>query len=428
MSKEIIIIGAGPMGLATAYYALKKGYKVQVFEARDKIGGMSETFDFSGMNIEKYYHFVCGPDTPLFNLMKELNIYDKLKWTDTKMGFFYNGSLYKWGDPISLLKFPHASFIDKIRYGLSVFFGSKIRNYTKLDEMTSIEWLTKWQGIKNYNKFWDPLFELKFYDLKDKISASWLMTRVRRVAKSRKNIFQERMGYIAGSSDTVTLALYNKIIELGGEVHLSSKITEVIIEDSFTKGVKVGNTEYKSDTVISTIPIQYISSITPNLPVKDIDRLNSLDNVGVVCLIVKLTNEITENFWLNINDSRIDVPGMISISNLNIELEDKVVYLPFYLHISNQKYHEPDINFYTKFLDYAKIINSEFDESWVKDYRVFKYEYAQPVATTEFLSKLPTIRSSDRKGFLIADTAYYYPEDRSITESIDLGKKLVEMI
>ncbi len=123
-----------------------------------------------------------------------------------------------------------------------------------------------------------------------------------------------------------------------------------------------------------------------------------------------------------------DVPCMISISNLNTELEDKVVYLPFYLHINNQKYHEPDINFYNKFLDYAKIINSDFDESWVKDYRVFKYEYAQPVATTGFLSKLPTIRSDERKGFLIADTAYYYPEDRSITESVALGKKLVEMI
>jgi len=428
MNKEIIVIGAGPMGLATAYYALKKGYNVKIFESADKIGGMSETFDFSGMNIEKYYHFVCGPDTPLFDLMKELRIYNKLKWTETKMGFYYNGTLYKWGDPISLIKFPMASLIDKIRYGISVFFASKIKNYSKLDNMTAIEWLKKYQGERNYYKFWEPLFELKFYELKESIVASWLISRLRRVAKSRKNIFTEKMGYISGSSDIVTNALYDKIIGMGGEVYLNSKVEEIIIEDKKTKGIKVAGKTYNSDVVISTIPIQYIDSITPNLPQKDRDRLKKLDNIGVVCLIVKLENEITENFWLNISDDKIDTPGMISISNLNTELKDKVIYLPFYLHVNNPKYNEDDKVFYDKFINYAKMINTDFNDSWVKDYKVFRYEYAQPVATKMFISKLPTIKSSEREGFLIADTSYCYPEDRSISESVLLGKKLSNLL
>ena len=40
MKKRIAIIGAGAMGLSAAYYAIKKGYRVSIFEV-DKIpGGM----------------------------------------------------------------------------------------------------------------------------------------------------------------------------------------------------------------------------------------------------------------------------------------------------------------------------------------------------------------------------------------------------
>jgi len=38
--KKVAIIGAGPTGLSTAYFLLKQGFEVDVFEAKDKPGGM----------------------------------------------------------------------------------------------------------------------------------------------------------------------------------------------------------------------------------------------------------------------------------------------------------------------------------------------------------------------------------------------------
>jgi hypothetical protein len=32
------------------------------------------------------------------------------------------------------------------------------------------------------------------------------------------------------------------------------------------------------------------------------------------------------------------------------------------------------------------------------------------------------------EGLLVADTSYYYPEDRGISESIDLARKMARMI
>ena len=77
-------------------YFTKQGKQVDVYEFDDRIGGMSAHFDFNGMDIERYYHYVCGQDHPLFDLMDELNIRDKLQWVDTKMGYFFNDQLHTW--------------------------------------------------------------------------------------------------------------------------------------------------------------------------------------------------------------------------------------------------------------------------------------------------------------------------------------------
>ena len=58
-SKKVAVIGAGVMGLATAYYLSKSGYEVTVLESEKDIGGMAVSFDFDGIDIERFYHFTC---------------------------------------------------------------------------------------------------------------------------------------------------------------------------------------------------------------------------------------------------------------------------------------------------------------------------------------------------------------------------------
>ena len=60
MKKRIAIIGAGAMGLSAAYYAIKKGYGVSIFEVDRIPGGMAAHFDLDGMSIERFYHFIFG--------------------------------------------------------------------------------------------------------------------------------------------------------------------------------------------------------------------------------------------------------------------------------------------------------------------------------------------------------------------------------
>ena len=40
------------------------------------------------------------------------------------MGYFIGGRLYRWGDPLALLRFPFLGLVDKLRYGWHVYRAS----------------------------------------------------------------------------------------------------------------------------------------------------------------------------------------------------------------------------------------------------------------------------------------------------------------
>lgn len=87
--KRIAVIGAGAMGLAAAYHLTKNGYQATVFEADTVPGGMAAHFDFEGLSLERFYHFVCRSDQALLDLMEKLGLSQAMRWRDTSMGFYY---------------------------------------------------------------------------------------------------------------------------------------------------------------------------------------------------------------------------------------------------------------------------------------------------------------------------------------------------
>lgn len=425
-SMAAAVIGAGPMGLMCAYRLLQQGYRVKLLERDDRIGGMSAAFDFDGLKIERFYHFVCATDEPTFTLLKELNIFDKLKWRTTKMGFYYQGKLYPWGDPVSLLKFSKLNLLQKLRYGLMVMYAKSINNWTKLDKIYATDWLKKWLGEAAYTVLWEPLFALKFDKFQNDLSAAWLGTRIKRVAKSRKSIFSESLGYLEGGSDTLLFRLQTEIEKSGGEIQLNSNVNQVVTENGMVSGINIENQFVPFDIVVSTIPLPYVTKLVPNLPAAEREKIAAIDNVGVACVLFKLKQSLTENFWLNINDPSIEIPGLIEYTNLQ-QYNDKVIYAPYYMSQDHPKYHWQDQQFITEVKSYFKKINPNFTDEWILATHVARYGFAQTVCTPNFYEKLPPMKSA-LKNFYMADTSYYYPEDRSIAESVKVGEELAKLV
>jgi len=425
-SRRYAIIGSGPMGLMAAMEILKAGHEVDVYERDDRIGGMSAAFDFDGLQIERYYHFVCKTDDPLFELMAELGIADTLKWTDTKMGFYCQGRLYKWGTPFALLGFDKLGWIDKFRYALHVMRTKSITDWRALDQVGVTDWLKRNLGERAYDVLWERLFHLKFYEYKDQLSAAWLGTRIKRVALSRKNLFQESLGYIEGGSETLLRKMQEFVLARGGRIHLSAPIERVNAGAGKVESISVRGETIPFDGVVSTAPIQHVPRLVPDLPEAFAARIRALQNIPVVCVILKLRQPLSENFWMNICDDGIEIPGVIEYSNLNPNAGPAVVYAPFYMPKTHPKYARDDAAFIEEVLGYLPKLNPAFSRDWVLASHCHRYDYAQAVCPPGYYAMLPPMQTPIA-GFCMADTAYYYPEDRSICESVKVAKTLARV-
>ncbi|MDE1164232.1 MAG: NAD(P)/FAD-dependent oxidoreductase [Pseudomonas sp.] len=424
MGERVAVLGAGPMGLAVAYQLAKDGKHPVIFEADDRVGGMTAGFDFSGLTIERYYHFHCISDHAFLQMLKELGIDDQMRWVETKMGYWYRNELQAWGNPIALLKFRGLSLVAKFRYGLHAFLCTKRNDWKPLDDVEAVSWIRRWVGAEAYEVLWRRLFDFKFYDFKDNLSAAWIWSRIRRIGRSRYSLFKEKLGYLEGGSTTLLDGMSNAIKQAGGEIRLSSRISKVVIEAGQVKGV-IRNGELESfDKVISTIPLPYIPVIIPDLPADILNKFKNIKNIAVVCVIAKLKKAVTENFWLNTNDTEMDIPGLVEYTNLR-PLDEHIVYVPFYMPGEHAKFQEPDENFISKVKTYLKKINPSLDDEDFLDIRASRYRYAQPICGPKFLETIPDAKLPV-KGLWVADTSYYYPEDRGISESIDYGRKLAK--
>lgn len=422
---SIAIIGGGPMGLAAAYQLLKQGHTVSLYEADKTLGGMSASFEFDGIRIERYYHFICKSDQPFFDLLRELEIDHALRWADTRMGYFYRGKLLNWGDPIALLKFPGLGLISKIRYGLLAFLSTKRSDWRRLDGIDAVTWLKRWVGEIAYDILWRPLFELKFHHYTPNLSAAWIWSRLKRIGTSRRNLLQEQLGYLQGGSDTFLNAIAQRIQSMGGSIHLEQGVQEVIVSGGQLTGIRTNTGSYQFDRVVSTIPMPYVAAMVPGLPPAVLAKYNSVNNIAVVCVLVHLSEALTPYFWLNISDPDIDIPGFIEYSNLN-PLGGHIVYAPFYIPGEHDDFKKDDSFFIDKVRSYLFAVKPDLAEADILKIAAGRYRYAQPICEPGFASRLPPI-SPGVDGLFIADTCYYYPEDRSISESVDLGRRLAHM-
>lgn len=422
MGKRIAVLGAGPMGLAVAYQLVREGHTPVVYEADDRVGGMTASFDFGGLEIERYYHFHCTSDSAWLQTLEELGLSDKVHWVKTKMGYWFKNRLQPWGNPVALLKFKGVGLVAKFRYGLHAFACTKRNDWRPLDHLEATAWIKRWIGQEAWEVFWRKLFELKFYDYAYGTSAAWIWSRVRRIGRSRYNLFNEKLGYLEGGSKTLMNAMRDDIIARGGFINLKSPVSKVEIRDGAVIGVHSKGEFYAFDDVISTVPLPFVPKLMPDLPPDILEKFSALKNIAVVCVICKLRVPLSENFWMNTNDDEMDIPGIIEYTNLR-PLDHHIVYVPFYVPGEHPLYSEPDVNFIAKVKKYFKKINPSLSDEDFIDIRASRYRYAQPICDPGYLDRLPSAQLPV-KGLWVADTSHYYPEDRGISESIDYGREM----
>jgi protoporphyrinogen oxidase len=218
------------------------------------------------------------------------------------------------------------------------------------------------------------------------------------------------------------------IASRGGVVRLAFAATRVSVDAGRVAKVEAGGEIFPCDAVISTVPTPFVGKLAPDLPAATRAAYDGILNIGVTCVVLKLRRSVTPHFWVNVVDPRLPFPGIIEFSNLRpIGSGETVIYVPYYMPVSNPLWARPDEVFVAEAMAGVSRINPAIGMSDLIASHVGRLKHAQPVCPPGFLAQLPPIQTPIQ-GLQIADTCFYYPEDRGIAESVRLGQAMARAV
>ncbi len=104
-----------------------------------------------------------------------------------------------------------------------------------------------------------------------------------------------------------------------------------------------------------------------------------------------------------------------------------MVYIPYYMPTTHPKFAKDADFFRIEGFGYLKRLNPGLEDSDLVACHTARLTHAQPVCPPRFLAMLPPIQTTIR-GLQIADTCFYYPEDRGISESVRFAKMMAARV
>ncbi len=428
---HIGIVGGGFTGLAAAYELAKAGHKVEVFEADAEIGGLAGTFEIEpGIRLEKFYHHWFTSDTAVLELISELGMKELLMPCESNTGMFYANSIFRLTRPLDLLRFPAIPLVDRIRTGLMALYARKIDDWRSLEEMSAEEWLIKVGGKAAYQTIWKPLIHGKFGPEASEVSAVWIWNKLKLRGSSRDSQGKERLLYIKGGFAALTAGIHQELERLGVQIHLKTKIDQILIENGQASGIIARGEQINLDQILVTTPIPTFTTITPDLPSSYKEQLGRIRYLGNACLVLRLNRSLSSTYWLNVADPEFPFVGVIEHTNLDDRHNyggEHIAYLSKYLPTSDRLFKLSPEEYFEYCIPYIKKIFPELVPSWVNRYHLWKAEYSQPIITKGYSKLIPELQTPI-KGLWLSTMAQIYPEDRGTNYAVREGRRVGKLM
>ena len=420
---EYAVLGGGALGLMTAYRLAQAGQSVIVFEQEKIAGGLASGFQVeegSDTWLEKFYHHLFRTDKTAINTIQEMGLDDRLEWLRPRTVSLVGGQIYQLDSPLTLLQFKPWRIDERLRVG-AVLSYLKLVPPQLLEGKRADPWLRHWLGKHVYEMFFESLFISKFGPLYNQIALPWFWAR-----------FHDRtthLGYLRGGFQHLYNRLAERIQQAGGKVLLGTRVEKVEQLDGRWR-IESSQGTWTFDRVISTFPTRLTCRLIPALPESYRAKYDWGQAYGAHCLIVAVSKQLTDSYWINICDRDYPFTGVFEHTNFRPPSEyagRHLLYLGSYRPMDDPLFIMSKEEVMAAYFPALKRIIPAFDASLVTASWMFQAPFAQPIVTTDYKEHIPPLHTP-LAGLWVANMFQVYPHDRGQNYSLALAERLVKQL
>ncbi|MDL5366160.1 NAD(P)/FAD-dependent oxidoreductase [Xanthomonas sp. NCPPB 2654] len=425
------VVGGGFAGLSVAYEIAKAGKRVVVIERDGELGGLAGGFKVGNEVLEKFYHHWFNNDAEIFKLIEELGERENILLRPTRTGMYYADQFFRLSTPMDLLRFKALPFHDRIRLGIAVLRARSVKDWKQLEKLSAKEWLIDLCGQNAYDVVWDPLLVGKFGDVADDVSAVWFWKKLVLRGGSRSSSGDEVLAYYKGGFAELANRLGKEIVNLGGQIRLSTEALRVMTDAGRATGVETSDGPVAAENVVISTAFPITADLLEGgVPEDYLQRLRRVRYLSNVCMVLSLDRSLSDTYWLNVNDPGFPYVGVIEHTNFEPPSSyggRHIVYLSKYLPPSHEMYTMSDEELLDFSVPHLKKMFPEFDRSWIQDVHVWRADYAQPIAEKHYSQLVPG-RATPLANTFVTSMAQVYPEDRGTNYAVREGRDLARSI
>lgn len=450
MDKEVLILGSGPAGMASAFELHKAGKPFIVIEKNEMVGGLAKTLQYGEFRTDIGPHRFFSQNKYLYDLIKDL-LGEKWITVDRLTRFYINGKFFLY--PVELKNaLLTVGFYRAFRI-LFDYLSERIEKIFVRKDPTSFE-------EQIVSDFGTALAELNMLNYTEKIwgipcseiSPDWAKQRIKGLSLKdviKKALITSKEGpktlidhfYYP---DTGTVLIYEKIKErilnCGEDVlklnsypikiiHDDDKIMEVVVN------IEGDNQFIKSKFVISSIPItEFVNLLEPEAPAEALQAIKNLKFRSHVSLFITLNkSSVFPDQWIYFPDKEIPFGRIMEPKNFSTKMapRDKTSLLIEFFCWENDKIWNTNkkelLELSIRWLEKLDLIK----RGEVIDCFIHKEKYAYPVYDLKYREHLGKIKDYLRqfKNLQLigrAGSFRYNNQDHALEMGIRAARNIIE--
>jgi protoporphyrinogen oxidase len=430
VNETIAVVGGGILGMALALRLADAGRSVTLVEGANELGGLAAAWEIGSVRWDKHYHVILSSDLRTRALLARIGLERELAFSEPQTGFYAAGALHPMNGLLDFARFPSLGPIDKLRLGLTILHGSRIKDGLPLEAIPVGTWLRRWSGRRTYEQVWLPLLRAKLGERHEEASAAFIWAIIARLYAARKlGLGRERFGYVPGGYGRILAGLEGALREAGVNVLTSTPVSSIRARGGRIE-IASGDECLLFDRAVVTLASTLAERLCDGLNDDERSRLRSKKYQGIVCASLLLDQPLGPYYVTNITDESVPFSAVIDMSAVvDSSAFDglALVYLPKYVAPDDPLFEAGDDGIERAFLAALERMYPAFRRSAVRAVRISRVREVFPIATLRYSDLLPPLASSV-DGLFFANSAHVVNGTLNVNETLGVAERAAQAL